>query len=122
MKQKDNHSSKSSNSLTAKERLKALERVILDKVSVTDVCRAFNISRPTFYKWKQRYDAAGPTEEEKLTALFDQVPRKLRRSRQRIAPEIEKLIREIVVAHPQWGKRLRSKGDVVSDRVGPCHN
>jgi transposase-like protein len=107
-----------SKNLSARERLELLERVIQKKATVTDACRAFGVSRPTFYKWKKRYEEAGVLEKEELRTLSDKKQRRLKRSKQRTAERIENLIRRIVVGNPSLGKRrirkaLFDKGEKV---------
>jgi glycosyltransferase involved in cell wall biosynthesis/transposase-like protein len=91
--------------LSKRDRLELIGRVVIQGISVDDACRSFGISRPTFYKWKKRYDLAGSSKEEKLEAVADRRPRRKRRSRQRISREIEELIRVVVAEYPEWGKR-----------------
>jgi cellulose synthase/poly-beta-1,6-N-acetylglucosamine synthase-like glycosyltransferase/transposase-like protein len=45
-------------SLTPQQRKELIERVLKDGVSVSQACRSFQISRPTFYKWLSRYSQA----------------------------------------------------------------
>ena len=40
-------------------RLKVLEAANEDPRGVSQACRHFGLSRPTFYKWKRRYEAHG---------------------------------------------------------------
>jgi len=65
---------------------------------MTDVCRAFGISRKTGYKLWERYKAEGPK------GLFDRS-----RAPQRVAQRTSKELRELLIAarraHPTWGAR-----------------
>ncbi|OGY21249.1 MAG: hypothetical protein A3A65_06470, partial [Candidatus Chisholmbacteria bacterium RIFCSPLOWO2_01_FULL_49_14] len=93
------------NSLSARDRLRLLERVFKDGVSVSDACRAFNISRNTFYKWARRNSQRIKSGQDELQSLQNQNPRRRRASQQRIPIETEQIIRGIVALHPGWGKR-----------------
>src|SRR5262245_18769772 len=42
-------------------RLKIFEHAAVEGRPVAQTCRCFGISRKTFYKWKKRFDLAGPT-------------------------------------------------------------
>jgi transposase InsO family protein len=79
---------------------------ILSGEKVAAVCREYGVSRPTAYKWVQRY------EDNK--GLADESRRPLRSSN-RIEERIEGLILREREEHPCWGprkllKRLENKG------------
>src|SRR4030065_2425093 len=93
------------NSLSARDRLRLLERVFKDGVSVSDACRAFSVSRNTFYKWARRNSQRIKSGQDELQSLQNRIPRRRRASQQRIPIEVERIIREIVSIHPGCGKR-----------------
>ena len=81
-------------------------------------CRYFGISRPTFYRWRDRYN---PRD---LSSLEDRPSRpKRKRSKSWTAGEIE-AVRGMREAHPRWGKDklavlLSRQGMVISvSRIG----
>lgn len=64
--------------------------------SISELCRRAGISRPTAYKWIQRYQAGEP--------LSDRSHRS-RGHPNRTPPEMETLILETRTQHPTWGGR-----------------
>ena len=66
--------------------------------SMTELCRRFNISRKTGYKWLQRHHQGG------LQALNDQ-SRAPKHSPQRTPETITTILLETRKAHPRWGPR-----------------
>ncbi len=66
--------------------------------SVSDLTRRFGVSRPTVYKWIERYQQGG------AEALADQ-SRAPKTSPQQTPPEVETLLVEARHAHPSWGPR-----------------
>ncbi len=79
------------------ERLRFVAR-LLDGEPMTDVCRAFGISRKTGYKLMERYRQDGPV------ALADRSRRPVRYANQLPGP-VERLIVEIRREKPHWGAR-----------------
>lgn len=74
--------------------------------SISQLCRRYGISRPTGYKWIQRYQAG-----ERLSDRS----RRPRGHPNRTSPEMEALILETRTQHPTWGGRklvryLQEKG------------
>ncbi|MFC1727801.1 helix-turn-helix domain-containing protein, partial [Patescibacteria group bacterium] len=84
--------------LTLKQRLDLIERVLNDGVSVTDACRAYGVSRFTFYKWKKRYLEAKPGKE--AVALSDTTPKGKHHWR-RTPARLEKEVLDYVFEFPQ---------------------
>ena len=66
--------------------------------SVTELADRFGVSRPTVYKWIERYREGG------ATALADRSHAR-HEQRHRTCPEAERLIVEARRAHPSWGAR-----------------
>lgn len=66
--------------------------------SMSQLCRAYGVSRKTGYKWLRRY------REDGLSGLGDQ-SRRPRRSPRHTEPEMERLVVEARRAHPAWGGR-----------------
>jgi transposase InsO family protein len=64
----------------------------------SELCRRFEISRPTGDKWIERFQAQGKS------GLAD-VPRRLRRTPARTAAKVEEAIVALRKAHPAWGAR-----------------
>ena len=66
--------------------------------SVTELAARFGVSRPTVYKWIERYRDGG------AEALLDR-SRARRTQHAQTDPEAERLIVEARRAHPTWGAR-----------------
>jgi transposase InsO family protein len=79
------------------ERLRFVAR-LLDKESMTDVCREFGISRKTGYKVLERYREEGPA------ALADRSRRPVRYANQ-LPAQVESLIVASKREKPHWGAR-----------------
>jgi transposase len=79
------------------ERLRFVAR-LLDGEPMTDVCRAFGISRKTGYKLMERYRQEGPV------ALADRSRRPVRYANQLPGP-VERLIVDLKREKPHWGAR-----------------
>jgi transposase InsO family protein len=79
------------------ERLRFVAR-LLDGEPMTDVCRAFGISRKTGYKLFERYKQDGPV------ALADRSRRPVRYANQ-LPPQVESLIVSAKREKPHWGAR-----------------
>ncbi len=69
---------------------------LLDGEAMTDVCRAFGISRKTGYKIFERY------KEHGLEALTDRSRRPVRYANQ-LPPQVESLIVSLKRDKPHWG-------------------
>jgi cellulose synthase/poly-beta-1,6-N-acetylglucosamine synthase-like glycosyltransferase/transposase-like protein len=86
--------------LTPAQRLEMIERAIKYGEPVAKVCRDFEVSRPVFYKWLNRYLAV--PEEEREVVLQDKKPKVERYYRQ--TPEkYEEAILSVVAQYPQFG-------------------
>lgn len=79
------------------ERLRFIARVV-DGERMSDVCRAFSISRKTGYKLLNRYRSEGPI------ALCDRSRRPVRYATQ-LPEQVERLIIEARKDKPHWGAR-----------------
>src|SRR5687768_3353602 len=66
--------------------------------TVAEACRIMGLSRGTFYRMKQRYDARGESGLRELD-------RRGRTPKNRLDPAIEALVVELALAHPTWGRR-----------------
>jgi transposase InsO family protein len=80
-----------------------------DGLKVREVCALYGVSRDTFYRWRDRYEAEG------IAGLEDRSSRPAR-SPGRINPAIEHHIIELRTSHPRWGPRriraeLRRRGN-----------
>jgi transposase InsO family protein len=69
--------------------------------SMSDLCREFEISRPTGYQWLKRYRASG-------VAGIRETSRRPQKSPKRTAAEIERRIGELRRERPDWGARKLS--------------
>jgi len=67
-------------------------------VKMSELCRRFEVSRKTGYKWKQRFAQAGEI------ALLDRKARQVRRSNQTEAT-VETALLALRQEHPTWGPR-----------------
>jgi transposase InsO family protein len=102
------------------ERLRFVAR-LLDGEAMTDVCRAFGISRKTGYKIFDRY------KEHGLEALSDRSRRPVRYANQ-LPPQVEALIVGLKRDKPHWGARKlrellvrRLNGDVRVPATSTIH-
>ena len=68
------------------------------EANMRQLCRRFGISRPTGYKWLERYASEGPT------GLADR-SRRPHHSPNRTDPEMETAITRLREKHPAWGGR-----------------
>ena len=68
------------------------------EINFTDLCRRFNISRKTGYKWLQRYRNDGVQGLNNRSRC----PRRIVR---RIKPSVEEAIVSLRFKHPTWGAR-----------------
>jgi transposase InsO family protein len=74
-----------------------------DGLNVREVCALYGVSRDTFYRWRDRYQAEG------IAGLEDRSSRPAR-SPGRINPAIEHHIVQLRTSHPRWGpRRLRAE-------------
>lgn len=69
-----------------------------EETNMSALCRRFEISPKTGYKWLARYRAAG------VNALVDR-SRRPQGSPRRTAPDIESAVVRLRVQHPAWGAR-----------------
>lgn len=69
-----------------------------DRLSITELCELYGISRKTGYKWIDRYICHGP-------AGLEEGSRRPRHSPNETAPEIVQAILEARHRHPSWGPR-----------------
>jgi transposase len=69
-----------------------------EEMSVADLCRAYGISRPTAYRWINRYNEAGPE------GLVDRSRRPHTCSHATLEP-MENAILVLRAKHPSWGAR-----------------
>ncbi|OQX51539.1 hypothetical protein B5M47_00310 [candidate division CPR3 bacterium 4484_211] len=58
---------------TPKLRKEMVEKVIRQGYPVSEVCKEFGVSRPSFYKWKRRYEKARVDGRDLLEAMEDRV-------------------------------------------------
>jgi transposase len=80
------------------QRLQFLSSYQKEETSVAELCRAYGISRPTAYRWINRYNATGPE------GLVDRSRRP--HSCSHATPEpIENAILALRAKHPSWGAR-----------------
>ena len=80
------------------QRLQFLSSYQKDEMSVADLCRAYGISRPTAYRWINRYNEIGPE------GLVDRSRRPHTCSHATLEP-MENAILVLRAKHPSWGAR-----------------
>jgi transposase len=80
------------------QRLQFLASYQKEEMSVADLCRAYGISRPTAYRWINRYNETGPE------GLVDRSRRPQSCSHATLEP-IENAILALRAKHPSWGAR-----------------
>ena len=84
------------------ERMKFVMDWERGELSMSGLCRAYGISRPTGYKWMTRYTAGG------LKALHDR-SRAPRHHPLAVSPTVEEVILAARYKHPTWGpKKIRA--------------
>jgi transposase InsO family protein len=79
-------------------RLEFVQLARLGGVSVAELCRRFDVSRKTGYKWLRRYERGGQD------ALADRDRRPKRSPRQTVAA-VERTVVQLRRTHPAWGGR-----------------
>lgn len=80
-----------------------------EDANMSALCRRFNISRPTGYKWLARYREDGPEG-------LDERSRRPNRSPNKTPPKVEEAVCDVRKRHPAWGgrkirARLRSRAE-----------
>jgi putative transposase len=50
-------------------KLKTAEQLIAQGKAVADVCRAIEVTQPTYHRWKQKYGGMQAEEAKRLTQL-----------------------------------------------------
>ncbi len=55
-------------------KLKTAEQLLAQGKSVADVCRALEVSQPTYHRWKQQYGGMQAEEAKRLTQLRRRTP------------------------------------------------
>lgn len=80
------------------QRVEFVVRALRRAESLTDLCREFGISRPTGYRWIERYRAAG-------VSWIEERSRRPRHSPTQTAPELEARIIALRKVYPDWGAR-----------------
>src|SRR6185369_5623945 len=91
------------------ERIKFVARYLGDECTMTELCRAFGISRKSGYKWIERYQAGGVSGLVERSRTPHSHPNAL-------SPAIKRLILEARARRPNWGPR---KLKVVLERRHP---
>jgi cellulose synthase/poly-beta-1,6-N-acetylglucosamine synthase-like glycosyltransferase/transposase-like protein len=86
--------------LSAHQRLEMIERVIRLGQSVSQVCHDFKVSRPVYYKWLKRYQAA--PQDSKPEALQDRTP-KIEHYFRQTPEKYEEAVLSVVSQYPQFG-------------------
>lgn len=96
------------------ERLEFIRMAMQESANIRDLCRRFEISPTTAYKWLSRYKEAaaateGPPTSSLHLALVDRSRRPLNSPR-RTPPEVEKLVTDVRSIKPAWGgRKIRSR-------------
>ena len=81
--------------ISPEKRLEIIEKVLIKKQSVAEVCREYGISRPLFYRYKKRYERA----RNKLKALQDK-KRTVDKFYRQAKPEQEKIVLKLAAKYP----------------------
>ena len=79
-----------------KSRLEFVVEALAGEKSMSRLCREYEISRPTGYKWLRRYQAGEPLRDQSHAS---------RRHPNRTPPEVEALLVAARNRHPTWGGR-----------------
>ena len=83
------------------QRKSFVARAMLGEQSISELCRVYGISRPTGYKWIERY-RQGETMLDRPHTPF--------RKPFKTSPEMELRIVDVRNAHPTWGAALFPEG------------
>src|SRR5258705_1822181 len=93
------------------QRLQFLSSYQKEEMSVSDLCREFGVSRPTGYRWINRYKEVGPE------GLLD-LSRKPHGCSHATSEATENVILALRSKHPSWGARkLKARLEKVQPRV-----
>nr|WP_260740654.1 helix-turn-helix domain-containing protein [Edaphobacter lichenicola] len=97
------------------QRLQFLSSYQKEEMSVADLCREYGISRPTGYRWINRYNETGPE------GLVDRSRRPHGCSHATLEP-VENAIFALRAKHPSWGARkLKARLEMLQpDMVWPA--
>lgn len=79
-----------------KSRLEFVVEALAGEKSMSQLCREYEVSRPTGYKWLRRYQAGEPLRDQSHAS---------RRHPNRTPPEVEALLAAARNRHPTWGGR-----------------
>jgi len=82
----------------SQSRIEFIAMYLSGEFSMAELCRDFEISRKTGYKFVQRYTEHGPIGLENLSRAPHTHPNA-------ISEQVEELIAELRSAHPTWGPR-----------------
>ena len=85
------------------QRLQFLSNYQKEEMSVADLCRAYGISRPTAYRWINRYNETGPE------GIVDRSSRPHSCSHATFEP-IENTILVLRAKHPSWVRASSRQG------------
>lgn len=77
-------------------RMEFVVEAVSGEKSISQLCREYGISRPTAYKWMERYRTGGTMRDKSHTA---------NRHPNRTCAETEALILQVRAQHPTWGGR-----------------
>lgn len=77
-------------------RLEFVVEALAGEKSMSQLCREYEVSRPTGYKWLRRYQAGEPLRDQSHAS---------RRHPNRTPPEVEALLVAARNRHPTWGGR-----------------
>lgn len=80
------------------QRQEFVEQALKENASICALCREFDITPRTGYKWIRRY------QEQGETGLFD-LSRRPKNSPHRSSPIVEEAVLKVRRAHPAWGGR-----------------
>ena len=92
------------------EKIQFIADVLRHTLSIDELCRRYNISRKTGYKWIRRYQADGPAGLRERSRRPQNCPH-------RTAEELEVAIIEARQRHPRWGAKKLLK--ILSKREPP---
>ena len=93
------------------QRLQFLSSYQKEEMSLSDLCREFGVSRPTGYRWINRYKEVGPE------GLLD-LSRKPRGCSHATSEATENAILALRNKHPSWGARkLKARLEVLQAHV-----
>jgi transposase InsO family protein len=96
------------------QRLEFVQMASSEQANIRQLCRHFNVSAPTAYKWLHRF------RQSKQPQSLEDRSRRPQHSPRRTAAEIEQIVIKLRTAHPAWGgRKIRARMIALGHAVIP---